>query len=237
MIEYVIPPTLVQSLAAIPTDQPVALLLRHSVRDPIPEGETGNDLPLTDKGVEIARELGEKLKGRLSTLHTSPVRRCVQTAEHLRSGAGINCEIKLDRMLGDPGVFIEDAEVAGQNFQTREYWELIASLVRGEKLIGMRHGPTAARQLTEHMLARIDGKPGVHIFVTHDYFLATLAAVGLALASDESLAPKFLDGVFIWQDAQIHGRYKSNQGVIKWPTQTQTSPNRICVLEGQNEAG
>ena len=229
MLELIIPPALLQNLVTVPADRPVALLLRHSARAPIPKGETGNDLPLTDRGVELARELGVKLKGHLATLHTSPVRRCVETAEHLRDGAGIDCDIVPDRLLGAPGIFIENADIAWKTFQTHKYGELVTALIRGDDLVGMHHGPTAVRQLTEHMLAQTGGKPGIHVFVTHDFFVTTVAAVGLGFGfgNDESLTPEFLNGVLIWEHDQLQLRYNDYEGVIEWLQEKEKTSNEV----------
>lgn len=49
-IEWVVPPSLVRNLEKVPTDRPVVLLLRHSVRGPLPLGDAGNHVPITEAG-------------------------------------------------------------------------------------------------------------------------------------------------------------------------------------------
>lgn len=208
MTEFIIPGTLVDNLATIPADRPVALLLRHSVRDPIPDGESGRELPLTDRGVELAQQLGEKLKRRLASLHTSPVPRCVETAECLRDGAGVDSDIHPDRLLGDPGVFVEDRDLARKTFQKKDYWDIVAGLIAGEDLPGMRHGPSALRRLTGHMLEKVGRDSGLHVFVTHDMFIASLVFTEFTEGVERELSPWFLDGVFLWEDDEIGFRYR-----------------------------
>lgn len=212
MIEYIIPGTLLDNLAVLLEERPTALLLRHSVRDPIPDGETGHELPLTETGVELAHQLGEKIRGRLASLHASPVPRCVETAECLRRGAGIDCEIRPDQKLGDPGVFVKDDQLAWKTFQDHSYWELIGALVEGEDLPGMYHGPSAVKRLIGHMLDHAQSAPGLHVFVTHDIFISALVCAELTDGVDETTAPWFLDGVFLWGDDDIHIRYRDLQG-------------------------
>ena len=65
----------------VPADSPVALLIRHSARDEIPDGGTGMELPLNDLGIRLCQELGRELVGRVRSARSSPVLRCVQTAE------------------------------------------------------------------------------------------------------------------------------------------------------------
>ena len=84
MIEWQIPPSIPRWIGEAPTDRPVVLLLRHSVRDDLPPEEAGYTLPITEIGRQLGRELGASLASRLRTLRTSPLNRCVQTAEVLR---------------------------------------------------------------------------------------------------------------------------------------------------------
>ena len=45
--DWRIPPSMTRYLAEAPVDAPVAVLLRHSVRGPLPRGDAGNAVPLT----------------------------------------------------------------------------------------------------------------------------------------------------------------------------------------------
>ena len=64
--------------------------------------------------------------------------RCVQTAEALRAGASVEIPIVVDRLLGDPGVFVVDEKVAWANWEERGHEGVMAHLVSGhEPLPGM----------------------------------------------------------------------------------------------------
>lgn len=107
--KWEIPPSVIKGLQQIPSDRPVAMLIRHSVRGPLPLNETGKDVALTEDGKRLARKLGELIGNRLQTLHASPIWRCVQTAEEIAAGAsGKSPTIVENRYLGDPGVFVLD---------------------------------------------------------------------------------------------------------------------------------
>lgn len=110
-----IPPSTTQWFADVPADAPVAVLLRHSVRGPLPPGNAGDAVPLTCAGVGLARHLGAMLGDRLSSLHAGPLRRCMETAEALRSGAGVDVPVFADSLLGDPSVFVADTRLAWSN--------------------------------------------------------------------------------------------------------------------------
>ena len=117
-IDWRIPPSVTRWMAEVPAGEPVAVLLRHSVRDRLPPGKIGYALPITPVGAALGRELGALLGSRLRTLHTSPLARCVQTAEAIRAGAAVRAEgtvdvpIVRDRLLGDPGVYVVDGDRA-----------------------------------------------------------------------------------------------------------------------------
>ena len=90
VIDWRIPPSVTRWMAEAPVSEPVAMLLRHSVRDRLPPGKIGDTLPITPVGAALGHELGALLGSRLRTLHTSPLARCVQSAEALRAGAAVD---------------------------------------------------------------------------------------------------------------------------------------------------
>ena len=99
------------------------------MRGPLPSGDAGNAVPLTRGGARLARCLGTMLGDRLCTLHISPVPRCVQTAEAMRFGAGVDVPIVSDRPLGDPGVYVIDARRAWFNWEALGHEAVVQSLV------------------------------------------------------------------------------------------------------------
>ncbi len=96
-ITWVIPPSTLTWLDTVPSDRPVAMLVRHSVRGHLPPGDAGYALPIIDVGHQLARELGMKLRGRLRRVHASPLLRTMQTAERLASIADLNARQGSDR--------------------------------------------------------------------------------------------------------------------------------------------
>lgn len=198
-MQWQIPPTVLYHLGRMPADRPVAVLLRHSVRDDLPPDEAGNDLPITEIGRQLAVELGTYLRGRLRTLHTSPLPRCVQTAEALAEGAHAELSPILDRHLGDPGVFVIDGQRAWKNWEQLGHEGVMRHLVsETEPLPGMASPDEAARFLVQTMLGTATGRSGVHIFVTHDSLVTATAArlLGKSLGPDDW--PWYLEGAFFW---------------------------------------
>lgn len=200
-IDWRIPPSMTRWLAKAPGDAPVAVLLRHSVRGPLPSGDAGNAVPITPDGTHLAQRLGTMLGDRLRTLHASPVPRCVQTAEALRAGAGTDVPIVPDRLLGEPGVYVVDSERAWTNWETLGHEAVMRSLVAGnEALPGMADPDPAARLLVRHMLAVAGDRPGFHLFITHDVVITATVARLLGEPLGRKDWPWYLEGAFFRQE-------------------------------------
>lgn len=218
-IQWTIPLSTRKHLTRAPRDRAVVVLLRHSVRDSLPAGDAGHTLPITEVGHRLARELGERLRGQLRTLRSSPLLRCVQTAEALVEGAQAALPVIPDRHLGDPGVFVIDALRAPANWEALGHEGVMEHLVRGPlALPGMARPDEAARFLVLHMLAVAAGQPGIHIFVTHDSLVTATAArlLGQALGADDW--PWYLEGAFFWQEgAGVHVAYRERKAVRAGP--------------------
>lgn len=212
-IKWVIPPSLVRNLESIPIDRPVVLLLRHSVRGPLPLGDAGNSVPITEAGWSIAREFGQTLGARLKTLQSSPVPRCVQTAQALKDGAGVHTDITKNRLLGDPGVYVLDGESAWNNWVTLGHEEVMRHLVsESDALPGMARPDESARFLVHHMLSLAGKTPGLHVFVTHDSLITATVARLQGVHHGPSDWPWFLEGALFWWGAEgLHVAYRESE--------------------------
>ncbi len=214
-IEWIIPASVLRWLDESPRDRPVVILLRHSVRPCLAPDDAGYSLPLTEDGVRLATDLGRRLGDRLRTLHASPLLRCVQTAEAMRAGAGVNLTVTTDRLLGDPGVFVHDGHLAWRNWQSMGHEGVMSHLVSDDAALpGMASPAPAARFLVHHMLAHAGDRVGVHVFVTHDS-LVTAAAARLF---DEPLGrdawPMYLEGALFWREGDaLHAAYRDTRRV------------------------
>jgi broad specificity phosphatase PhoE len=196
-----IPPSMLRWLSAVPAGAAVAVLLRHSVREDLPPGDAGYALPITQDGVRLATDLGTLIGTRLRTLQTSPLPRCIQTAEAMRSGAAVDILIGVDRLLGDPGVYVIDDQRAAANWQERGHEGVMECLVKQEApLPGMAAPGPAARRLLQHMLAIAGATPGLHVFVTHDSLVTSTAARILGEQLGKADWPAYLEAAFFWRD-------------------------------------
>lgn len=217
-INWVIPPSTLSWLEKVPRDRPVAMLIRHSVRGYLAPGDAGYMLPITDVGHQLARELGERLRGRLRGVHASPLLRTMQTAQRLAEGASRETEVVSDRMLGDPGVFVVDGR-AGATWSDLGHEEVMRRLVHGDEVLpGCADADASARALVHHMLAAAGGDPGVHAFVTHDSLVTATVArlVGEPLTKEDW--PWYLEAAFFWEaEHELHLGYRERAGTVSTP--------------------
>lgn len=215
---WFIPPSTLHGVEHAPRDRPVAMLIRHSVREHLPPGEMGYEMPITADGRRLAVDLGRRMYGRLMTVHSSPVRRTVQTAECMMEGSGRDGRVVHDRLLGDPGVFVLDSR-AGETWRVFGHEEVLRKLGQcNEILPGCADADAAARFLVSRMLSAIDGAPGLHGFVTHDSVVVLAAArlLGVALGKEEW--PKFLEAAFFWREGdKVHVEYRGNKSLRSAP--------------------
>lgn len=201
----------VDLLEKAPRDRPVVVLLRHSIRDDLPPDGIGYTLPITEKGKQQGASLGQILGSRLKTIHSSPLTRCTETAEALNIGAGLKLPICEDRLLGDPGAFVIDGDLAWANWERLGSRGVMRHLITEEgALPGMARPSEAAHRLVSHMLAIADDRMGVHVFVTHDTLVMATAARLLGKPLELDSYPDYLEGVLFWEsDWGVHTAYRN----------------------------
>ena len=198
----------------VPRDRPIAVLLRHAERDSLPDGDAGNAVKITEEGRRLAEYLGSALGARLRTLHSSPVLRCLQTAEAVREGAKAELPIQSNRLLGDPGIFVRDGDLAWQNWVALGHAGVMQWLISGqERLPGMAAPKPAAHALVRHMVSLAGNEVGIHLFVTHDSVLAEVVGRLLRPIIDSADGPHFLEGLLAWKEGRnIHVGFRESRG-------------------------
>lgn len=196
---------------------PLILLLRHAERGPLPADDPGGDVPLLAAGRTAATALGAMLGNRLTSLRTSPVRRCVETARAIQLGAGALVAATADSTLGGPGLFVIEPEVAWGNWQSLGHEAVMAALVEGRTLAGMAEPREAARALVGHAIRMAGRVGGVHVLVTHDSILAATIAHTLGGALGPAEWPGFLEAfALVPHGNHIEARWRERRGVIRW---------------------
>lgn len=219
-LRYRIPHSVHSSLQIIPNDRPVLFLLRHSVREKLDSDYRKAFVqPITTRGKEIAYELGTLIGERLSSLQSSPLVRCIDTATYLQLGTNQNKEIVRNHLLGDPGPFVIDSQAAGITWKNNTPNEIMASLFsREEPLCGLARGHEATEMSLIRFMHSIYDNIGIHVFCTHDSIIAGFISYFLDQVLEEKSWPLYLEGAFFWLEEQnIIMLFREKKIRLPWP--------------------
>ena len=196
--------SIVERLKIAPDRADISLILRHAEREVFPVGALGTEVPLTARGVGSAEMLGEMLPAsRTVSAVSSPVPRCVQTADAILRGVGRDGNPVLDHRLGDPGPFVVDPEACGRLFLELPISEVVQrQLSDAQPPMGMRSTSEGVEMLLGLAADHLGWQGRLNIYVTHDAILAVLVAHLFRLPLQEAGWPGFLDGLLLWRSAE-----------------------------------
>lgn len=182
-----------------------SLLIRHGDRDQIPAGSFGNEVLLNERGKENSIKFGKDLIGlKVNKIYTSPIGRCVQTAENIAFGYGTNIEIIETKVLGAPGLYIYDDKLAGDFFLANGFGEAYNRFINDLKIPGMLSKNLLKSKMTDYLRETTNEK-GLTIYVTHDMFIAFYHySMNKAVYTKENWI-KFLSGLLL-NDGKIEKR-------------------------------
>jgi hypothetical protein len=191
-----IPKTLLNDLERIPADRPVALLIRHAARFPIPDPARSLEILLTEEGVRDAEELGAIVGKSMPVgkglpagrLLAPPVDRCLSTANAIARGAGWQKQAQPDDRLSHAYIV--------------PVWEKVASGDTSKKV------PLQVRIILDLLLESPLGRPRLDVMATHDSVVAVMANILLRAPVLAENWPGFLEGLFAWRD--------SGEAVLLW---------------------
>ncbi|MDN3506740.1 MAG: histidine phosphatase family protein [Simkaniaceae bacterium] len=174
------------------------LLLRHGHREKTPKNSFGNELPLTLEGKQRAFSLGQTIRDlKIGECHTSPLLRCVQTAEKILEGSNQKIEIKNSKILGDPGPFISDPVEAGPLFLETPLESIAQAIVDNQKLPGMRTLEEGSHLFVRHVL-QVGKLPC--IMISHDIIISLLCCFFFKSHNAQKFMPNYLEGLSITRE-------------------------------------
>lgn len=194
----------------LPSDLPVAMLVRHSVRPFLISGARGDEVSLTEEGVNLAEKLGFAIKEKISRIFSSPVLRCVQTGDAIARGAGKEAVSIQSDVLGAPGAFSFGTRGSGEFWRRKGHKDTLAYLSTADKPVENMPEPNwAARYLLNMMVKETESEGGLNVFVTHDSLITALVAQITGTALKRNQWPQYLDSVFFYKtENHLHLLYK-----------------------------
>lgn len=173
----------------------IIALIRHAERSQAEIKTMQQDLHLTQWGRNSSRLLGEKLKGLpIESIYTSPIDRCVDTCKEMILGFCPTIPISTSTVLGDPGPFTADCDLAGPIFQKTPLIDIIKNLAKGDHISGMRTITEGTRIFLDYALSREDK---IAIMVSHDAIISWIALFFMEKKEVEEMIPNFLEGLYL----------------------------------------
>ncbi len=139
-------------------------LIRHAEK-----ADSSVHARLTPKGEDDAFEYGQNLRLnniKIDLIISSPISRCIQTAQMISKGYG-NLKIEESTLLGDPGVFVHDGDLAMEVFKKYELIEIINMQLSGQELDGFNHIDAATKKLLLFMKKQKDNV----LYISHDVII------------------------------------------------------------------
>ncbi len=173
-------------LASLPSDRPIAMVMRHAPRVEINSYAEVYVAGLTPEGMAAAEEFGARLvKIRpVSQIFSSPVSRCVDTALAIAHGADWQRFVRVDDRISHP--FISPV------------WLTLSSLRYPQTPI-----PPELATLLKFISASPSPAGSVDVYVTHDTVVGSLGGYFTGLPASDGDVPAFFEAVFVWQEGQV----------------------------------
>lgn len=190
-------------------------MIRHAERAEIPESLVGNEVLLTEKGKTDTRNFAQCISDPVISIHSSPIKRCRQTAEIIADVVGFRRErIIANRDLGDPGFIIKDSVEAWTHWQEKGHQRVNEYLLSGsdqwEGFEDLNHAVEVFDRKIRKQLSLLS--EGIHVWVTHDTILATYASRIMPSRLEINQWPQYLGYISVEFKSGIFTYNYSNVG-------------------------
>ena len=208
-------PALLPSLDLLPEDKSVTLLTRHSIREEASNRFASYNVPLTPEGVALARAWGGRLERPIAGFYSSPVGRCVATAEAMAEGAGCRLPVLTQPPLVEPGSYVQDISKVGGLFLKLGPIAFANKHLRNE-VRGVLSPHEGAKQMLDYLQQHQGEAGSLSVHITHDTILAAfIYHLQGQNQLDAALWPWMMEGAFLWFDDDIaHWLWRGEQGTV-----------------------
>ncbi len=176
------------------------LLIRHAERYAFKDGQLGNDVSITDNGITTAVNFGKSLRDKgLVKIFTSPVKRCVQTAERIKEGLADDVQIVESQALGMPSTYIENDKIAGKYLTKTDFYNGYLSYVNGGKRPGFYSLSEGSERL-ETFLKSTSCDKKLTLYISHDSIVSFFIFYKTKYVFTRENWLNFLDGILLNYD-------------------------------------
>lgn len=234
-----LPPSMMSSVSLLPTDKQLMLFTRHSLRERSDgHGFASYQLPLTPKGRVLAKSWGRWLASNLPYSMdvdsiSSPIERCIDTADLMQAGAGLDRDIHHQSLLVEPGSLVTNPEVASEIFKEIGAFNFINQFLSGQAQ-GTKNAHMGGLDILS-LFYHHQPEPGeLKLAVSHDTLLSAFLAVMFDARQIEwNDWPKMMEGVFLWFDDKP---FADTKAYFLWRGKLYVRPVET-LLEAYQQAG
>lgn len=234
-----LPDSMMSSVGLLPADKRLILFTRHSLRERSDgNGFASYQLPLTPKGRVLAKSWGRWLAEHLPysldvDSISSPIGRCIDTAQLMQEGAGLRRDIAHQSLLVEPGSLVTEPDIANPIFKEIGVLNFINRFLQGN-LEGTKNAYQGGLDLLSLFYQNQPQHGHLMLAVSHDTLLSAFLAVMLDMVEiDWNDWPKMMEGVFLWFDDKP---FEQANAYFVWRGQVYIRPISD-LLQGYRAAG
>lgn len=201
-----LPDSMMSSVQLLPENKRLILFTRHSLRERSDgNGFASYQLPLTQKGRVLAKSWGRWMAQHLPYSMdvdslSSPIGRCIDTAQLMQEGAGLQRPISHQSLLVEPGSLVTEPDIASTLFKEIGVLNFINRFLQGNA-DGTKNAYQGGLDILSLFYQHQPQRGHLVLAVSHDTLLSAFLAVMLdVLEIDWNDWPKMMEGVFLWFD-------------------------------------
>lgn len=212
-------------------DSPAVFFIRHAKRFSTPNIEDDYKCTLTPEGKVDAGVLGQLFAeriGQVGKIVSSPVGRCLETANSIMEGNKNSIDIGQWPDLERAYAF--EPKLAIEHFKKFPVRTVIKKLFSGESLEGIRSTDEGTILLLKNILSDLIGENKISVYVSHDSVLAMFFATltGIPIYDHEELWFTYLDGMCL----QLN---ENNEVILYRGSDVYSISNKLYSLGLQNQ--
>ena len=196
-------------------DDRILFLVRHAEKYIVQDFRQDIIQAITPRGREAAKLLGIDLYNhmkQISYVKSSPVARCIQTAEEIALGVKCYDGIVVMQHLEAGGVYVKNQELAESNFaNSNDCIGMFSKILLGQILPGMANVELATSKLLQELCNVLHNNNGSGICVTHDCILVLFVGTILKCNFTQENWFDYLEGVAIKKTSDNYFLYWNEQ--------------------------